>query len=178
MVKSRRLEINGPVLVFITTTITNWIPVFENKKYAELVVMQLDETAKYFKNLILGYIVMPSHVHLLIGMSDYSTLSKFMQSFKSITSRKLKDLITNEYLNSLKVNGKYQLWQRRFDDLVIYSEKQFKIKLDYIHNNPIKDGLIENPIDWQYSSALDWLSNKDGLIKIDKDYSWLNLEYS
>ena len=65
---------------------------------------------------------------------------------------------------------------RRFDDLIIYSEKQLRIKLEYIHNNPVRAGLTENALDWKYSSAVDWLSDKKGMIDIVKDYSWLNLK--
>jgi len=45
--------------------------------------------------------------------------------------------------------------------------------MDYIHNNPVKAGLVASAVDWKYSSAVDWLTDKDGLAKIDKEYHWL-----
>ncbi|MCD6163743.1 MAG: hypothetical protein J7K40_15185 [candidate division Zixibacteria bacterium] len=48
--------------------------------------------------------------------------------------------------------------------------------MDYIHNNPVKDGFIEESIDWKYSSACDWLLDEKGFIEIEKDCSWLKME--
>jgi hypothetical protein len=55
-------------------------------------------------------------------------------------------------------NGRFVFWKQRFDDLVIWLEKQFRIKVDYIHNNPVKAGLVERAVDYPYSSARDWLT--------------------
>ena len=176
MTSSKRLEITGSALVFITTTVTDWIPIFMNHNYAQVVTAQLEETMDYFNASIVGYIVMPSHIHILAGLKNYDSISQIVQTYKSITSRKLKSRILNEYPEAFLVNGQFQFWKRRFDDIVIYSEQQFKIKLEYIHNNPVKSGLVDESIKWKYSSAIDWLTDKKGLIKIDKDYSWLELE--
>jgi putative transposase len=173
MTSNKRLKISGPALVFITTTVTNWIPVFQNENNAMAIIEQLKETSEFHKASIMGYVVMPSHVHALVGLREYADLSKLMKAFKGITSRKLKSGVLREYGEKLMADGKFHLWKRRFDDVVIYSEEQLKIKLDYIHNNPVKDGLVENPIDWAYSSARDWLIEITGFIKIDKNYSWL-----
>jgi len=54
--------------------------------------------------------------------------------------------------------GDKLLWNKRFDDLVITTEKQFLIKLDYIHNNPVKRGLVERPDKWRFSSYIFWHS--------------------
>jgi len=66
-----------------------------------------------------------------------------------------------------------RLWKPRFDDLIVTSERQLKIKMEYIHNNPVKAGLVEQAEDWTYSSAVDWLTDRSGLITIDKEYNWL-----
>ena len=75
------------------------------------------------------------------------------------------------FIHSLKgrvrINLKHRgvFWQERFDDLVIKSDKQFRIKLKYIHYNPVKDNLVKDPSDWPYSSFLDW-KNLDGKRRI------------
>jgi putative transposase len=58
----------------------------------------------------------------------------------------------------------------RFDDVIIYGRKQFRVKLNYIHGNPVKAGLVANAIDYKYSSAKDWLTDQKGPIDIDKNY--------
>jgi len=60
-----------------------------------------------------------------------------------------------------------------FDDLVISSEKQFRIKLEYIHNNPVKAGLVTTAVDYSYSSARNWVGEGKGLVEIDNDFCWL-----
>ena len=59
-------------------------------------------------------------------------------------------------------------------DLIIYSKEQFRVKLNYIHYNPVRGGLVDSPIAWPYTSAGDWLENKPGLLPIDKNFEWLN----
>jgi len=56
--------------------------------------------------------------------------------------------------------------------LVVTSQEQFRIKLDYIHNNPVKAGLVSDACRWPYSSVSDWLSDRAGLLRVDKEFSW------
>ena len=171
-----RINITGPAAAFVTTTVVKWTPIFKSDKAATEVVVQLKETANLFNVAILGYVIMPSHVHLLLGFRDITILSKFMQAFKSLISRRIKKLDLGKFKNVLYQKDKFNLWMRRFDDLIIYSEKQFKTKLEYIHDNQVKDGFAVESINWKYSSAGDWLLDERGFIEIEKDYRWLNLE--
>ncbi len=56
--------------------------------------------------------------------------------------------------------------------MAITSEEQFKIKLDYIHNNPVRAGLVSDAYRWRYSSASNWLRDRAGMLKVDKGFSW------
>jgi putative transposase len=116
---------------------------------------------------------MPTHVHILIGLRDIKLLVNYMQAFKSLSARKLKQQPIIKLNKHLIQNGKFIIWKRRFDDIVVYSKKQWRIKLEYIHNNPVKDGLVTTATDWPFSSARDWLKDTNGPIPIDKNYSWL-----
>ncbi len=160
-------------MAFVTTTATEWKPVFKNKKIAMAVLKQFDESLKYFDVALLGYVLMPSHLHALLGFKDISKLSKFMQSFKILSSKKVKQLPEIRKINMIRKGGSFSLWKTRFDDLLITSEKQFKIKLEYIHNNPVKAGLTDVAEGWMYSSASDWISGRSGPLKVDKDFGWL-----
>ncbi|UCE65688.1 MAG: transposase [Candidatus Zixiibacteriota bacterium] len=169
-------NISGPAAVFITTTVIDWTPVFSLESAARVVCGQLNETSKRMNIAIIGYVVMPSHLHFVGGLKDVKRLSNFMKAFKSLSSRKILGLELRNYKNRFVRNGKNRFWMRRFDDLIIYSEKQLKIKLEYIHNNPVREGLTNNAINWKYSSAGDWLGGERGVIDIVKDYSWLDLK--
>ena len=100
--------------------------------------------AKY-KARLFGYALMPDHMHLLVELSGGGPmLSRFMRDIKSLSSR-------------LIFPGKGAVWMPRFDDVAIYSENQFRTKLTYIHNNPVKAGLANRPEIYKYSSARNWL---------------------
>jgi putative transposase len=160
---SRKRDFEEPSMVFVTTSTYNRLPIFKESKAAIEVARQLEKSAHHYHVSIIGYSIMPTHIHLLIGLECYPDLAPFMQAFKSLSSRRLRKL---GFIDGTS------LWKRRFDDIVIYSEKQFKIKLEYIHNNPVKDNLVGRAIDWPYSSAIDWLTDEKGLITIDKGFSW------
>jgi len=159
-------------MAFITTTVHNWIPIFEDKKCALSVLAQLKESFDHFQVSIVAYVIMPSHLHVLAGFKDISMMSKAMQSFKLLSSKKLRLLISSDIKCNFMFGGHFRLWQDRFDDVIIWSEKQFKIKIDYIHNNPVKAGLAESAADFVYSSAKNWLGNEEGIIPIDKNWTW------
>jgi len=173
MVVRKRLKIKGSALVFVTTTVKDWLPVFAQQSAADSAIAQFSETIQTFKVSLMGYVLMPSHLHALVGFSEVEKLSKFIQSFKSLSSRRIKQLKLAKYNNRLYANGTFRLWKPRFDDIIITSEKQFKIKLEYIHDNPIKAGLVAKASEWKYSSAADWYDNRQGLIKIEKNFNWL-----
>jgi len=173
MVVRKRLNIKGQALVFVTITVQGWKPVFSNDIIAETILNQFDESLEYYNVSLIGYVLMPSHLHALLGFKKVEYLSKFVQSFKILSTKRVKSIKELIPFNITVVNGRISLWKPRFDDTIIISEKQFKIKLDYIHNNPVKAGLVRSPEDWLYSSASEWLLDKPSRLRIDKEFNWL-----
>ena len=100
-----------------------------------------------------GYVLMSNHLHLLIGLTGGGPqLSAFMRDLKSLVWRRLFRM-------------RRAIWTPRFDDVAIYTEEQFRMKLNYIHNNPVKAGLAQRPEEYKYSSARVWLrGNHDELV--------------
>jgi putative transposase len=142
-----RKQIEGPAVFYVTTS------TFDRKPFAGLpanyIVIEnyLFETATDKSINIFGFVIMPTHLHLLLGSAQGGLgLSSFMHAFKGRTREAIR--------------GKGVFWQSRFDDLVIYSQRVFETKLNYIHNNPVRAGLVNNPEDWLYSSYLDWKNQK------------------
>ncbi len=165
MVIRKRLDLTGPAIAFITTTVFDWKPILNQKTVASIILEEIKSALPAFQCSMISYVIMPSHIHLLMRYEHIEKLSKCTQSFKSITSRRVKQLALPEL-----ADNDFKLWKPRFDDLIIQSEKQLKIKMEYIHNNPVKAGLVKNAPHWPYSSATDWLTTDSGPIRIDKDY--------
>lgn len=98
---------------------------------------------------------MPEHVHLLISEPERKTLSIVIQMLKQITSRKLKPA------------GMLHFWQVRYYDFPVWSEAKRVEKLRYIHNNPVKRGLVERPEDWRWSSFRQWANGEEGNVEVE-----------
>ena len=132
----------------------------------------LDEVRLRHAFALIGYVVMPEHVHLLIGESSKGNPSKVLQVLKQKVSRSLRG-------KRISPTGQLQLsfpckasespafWQRRFYDFNVWSEKKLREKLVYMHANPVRRKLVTHPKDWPWSSWSHYAKGERGLIAID-----------
>jgi REP element-mobilizing transposase RayT len=164
---------------FLTLTVVGWIDVFTRKNHKLTVINSLQYCQKDKGLTIFGYCLMSSHLHLIARTeSDYS-LSDILRDFKKFTSKALIKEILNEtesrrdwmldYFtkagDSNKIN--YKLWQEGNHPEEITSNRFFSEKLDYIHNNPVNELIVERPEDYYFSSARNYagLDNPLEIIK-------------
>jgi putative transposase len=108
---------------------------------------------------LLGYVVMPEHIHLLISEPNVGSPSTVMQVLKQRVSRamhrarKSRMSLAQERSEEEAGNRKREpFWQRRFYDFNVWSVKKKNEKMNYMHFNPVKRGLVEHPKDWAWSS--------------------------
>ncbi len=103
-------------------------------------------TIEYYKIIldfkVHGYCLMPDHVHLIATATGKFNMSFIMKMVKGSFARKV---------NKLK-NQNGSLWQPRFYEEAIRSEKQFLCQLDYMHQNPVKAGLVSDASQYPFSS--------------------------
>jgi putative transposase len=109
--------------------------------------------------VVVGYVLMPEHVHLLVGEPTRSTLSIALQVLKQRTSRKLK------------ARGSVQFWQSRYYDFNVWSEDKRIEKLRYMHRNPVKRGLVDKPEDWPWSSFRHYATGHSGPVEIESPWT-------
>ncbi len=146
---------------FVTTTFKKWADLGNIPGLYFALAESLVFCAKKYSALIAGYVLMPTHIHLLIFIEG-SKLSGFMRDFKKFIAQKvIKDLKGN-------ISG---VWMPRYDKVVIYSDIVLREKLNYIHHNPVKSGLVQNAEDWQWSSARDYTTDTKGVIPVWKDWA-------
>lgn len=172
MVVGKRLNITGPAMAFVTTTVKDWQPVFSDLRIANLTLKQLDETLNHYHVSLVAYVLMPSHIHLLLGFREIKKLSEVIQSFKGLSAKKLRGLLLQESFATFYDGQRFNFWKPRFDDFIVSSEEKFKIKIEYIHNNPVKAGLVSQPTGYTLSSANDWLKRETGILPVDKNWTW------
>jgi putative transposase len=109
--------------------------------------------------VVAGYVLMPEHVHLLVGEPRRSSLSIALQVLKQQTSRKLKQ------------GGEIHFWQRRYYDFNVHHERKRVEKLRYMHRNPVKRGLAEKPEDWPWSSFRHYATGEVGAVEIESHWT-------
>ncbi len=107
---------------------------------------------------VYGYVVMPEHVHLLIGEPPSATLAVALKSLKQGVSRRW-------------IGEAAHFWQKRYYDFNICDYGQFVEKLRYIHRNPVKRGLCENPQDWEWSSFRHYATGCEGRVEIESEWT-------
>lgn len=159
--KRNRSIIAEPGLFFVTTTLKGWRPLFKNPLILNDVERLLFEVTVRKADALMSYVIMPSHIHLLSGCSrGGKQLSEFLRSLKSLSARRLFPELGS-------------IWMSRFDDFLIRTESQFNTKLNYIHENPGHNRLVDNAIDWKWSSARFWMEDKSHVV-LRKDWNWLS----
>ena len=110
--------------------------------------------------------VMPEHVHLLIDEPPGATPAKIIQILKQRVSRKLREKSRDEESVLEDLAEWRRFWQRRYYDFNVYSEEKLREKLDYMHMNPVKRGLVSHPREWAWSS---WgcYEGGEGILRVD-----------
>lgn len=145
----------------LTCTVVNWIPLFNKVELAQIVLDSLNFLQLEQRLTLYAYVIMDNHLHLI---ASATSLSKEVGDFKSFTARSIIDLLkkknANYILNQLefykvkhKKTQEYQLWQEGFHPQAILDEEMLRQKLEYIHNNPVRRGYIDDPAHWRYSRA-------------------------
>jgi putative transposase len=128
-----------------------------------LFVRVLSEVRHRYGFQLVGYVVMPDHVHLLISEPKRNTPSTVVQVLKQRVSRALR---TRESDNATTERPQ-PFWETRFYDFNVWSDAKRREKLEYMHANPVTKGLVEDPRDWPWSSWPFYHSGPSGLVVID-----------
>ena len=114
---------------------------------------------------------MPEHVHLLISEPEVGTPSTVMQVLKQRTARPLlpkprrPDSRQTELFG--EPPGRAPFWQTRFYDFNVWTNKKRGEKLRYMHENPVKRGLVAEPEDWRWSSYRFYSFGEQGLVRVN-----------
>ncbi|MDG2431319.1 transposase [Flavobacterium sp.] len=165
---------------FITATVVDWIDVFSRKSYRDIAIDCLNFCVKNKGMIVYGYVIMSNHIHLVIQSNDCS-LSDLLRDFKKFTAKTILEQIQTEpesrrewMLERFKLapqshsrNKNYQFWQYGNHAEEIYTAKFMWSKLDYIHMNPVRAGIVESASDYIYSSASNYVYDS-GLVQIEK----------
>ena len=157
---------------FVTFTVLHWIPVFTRP---ETVLILLDALRFLSRDglRIYAYVVLENHCHFVL-QSD--ALDRDIARFKSYTAKQIIQYLSQKniwpileqlafYKKAHKQDRAYQFWQEGVHPELIQTEQMMRQKVDYIHQNPVKRGYVNEAAHWRYSSARDYEGQR-GLLEI------------
>ena len=145
-------------LHFITFSCYRRLPLLKSARARDMFTKELARVRDEMRFRLVGYVVMPEHVHLLISEPPGGTPSEVLQKLKLRVARKIgrgrKSAPPGQMRLPFEERGKTPraFWQARFYDFNVYSERKRIEKLDYMHTNPITRKLVVHPKDWPWSS--------------------------
>ena len=177
MTRSRYRIFNDAYPYFLTCTIVGWLPVFTRSDTVAILYDSLRFLQKEKGLRLFGYVILENHMHMIASAPD---LSAAMQSFKSFTARSIIDFLKDRSAETLlrglralklhhKTDSEYQVWQEGSHPQQIQSDEMMWQKLEYIHNNPVERGYVDDPTHWRNSSARNY-AGLSALIEVDIDW--------
>ena len=168
---------------FLTFTIVEWIDLFTRPVYADLFIDSLKHCQAEKGLVIYAYVIMPSHVHLILQAADELVLSNLIQSVKSYTAKQFigyiqdkdsresrREWLLNHFAFNARKNrtrSEHQVWERDSHPVLIYSPQVIQQKLNYIHYNPVKARIVRLPEHYVYSSASNYETG-EGVLQVTK----------
>lgn len=162
---------------FITITTVGWIDVFTRLNQKEIIIKALNYCQQNKGLEIYAYCLMSSHIHLLCKATNGYVLSDVIRDFKKITSKNIIKAIINEpesrrewlldYFQKackhLKREQQFKVWQDGYHAEIVETNWFIKQKVNYIHNNPVKDKIVQFPEDYYFSSARNYAGLQNDL---------------
>ncbi len=173
---AKRYRIEGSIY-YITSVIYSRTKIFTAPSFVVPIIDSLNYYRYQYSIKIIGYVVMPDHLHLLLYPLIESAITAFMRDFKRFTSGRItrqakveekRDWISMfEQAGTKTERAEFKVWQDSFWEQNIYTEDFIKQKMDYIHMNPVRAGLVSSAIEYPYSSARNYYLDDHHLIAID-----------
>jgi putative transposase len=159
---------------FVTSKTYRNARIFSNENSSELFIQTLFEVKEKFNFLVIAFVVMPDHIHLMLVPNERNTISDVMRHIKGRFSRRYNllsrgmnspDYVIPDHRAGNSSVPETKVWQDSFYDHVIRNRKEFDERLNYLYNNPVKAKLVEKPDDYKYSSAAgEYETDLDGYV--------------
>jgi putative transposase len=144
-------------------------PLLNTAKRRNLFLNILEDTRRKYRFVVHGYVIMPEHFHLLVTEPEIANPSVVMKVLKERFSRQInrKRKPVSARQGTLWKNLSAPVWQKRFYDFNVWSERKRVEKLRYMHRNPVKRGLVISPEQWKWSSFRSYMYGEIGLVRVN-----------
>ena len=144
------------ITLFVTTTVLDFVHAFHRPDVRDGMMVALAKQCQLGKAALYGFVVMPHHAHMVIRLQEKTTGPEFMRVFKKKTGEAVVKLLTEAELRQFDQQrglNRNTFWKYSFKSLHLANEPMFWQKMNYIHQNPVKAGYVEQAEDYRWSSA-------------------------
>jgi len=163
-------------IYFITASITDWQPLFRYEEPRWILLDDIDFYRNKYTTKILAYVIMPEHYHLILDIEKPDLLHQWLADFQRHTATQLSRWLRKTahpshlivYERRADKDSKLAVWKEQARAVGIVSKDVLKTKIEYIHTNPVRRGLVENPVEWPWSSWRNYFLGDDSVLYIDK----------
>jgi putative transposase len=169
-------------LQFITTSTCRRTRIFTCQGFCRIFVETLRQVRRETGFLLIGWVLMPEHFHLLIKPEPAGDTVHFMRELKKRSAEQIiAALGRNQHQPSCRgllarlrlpatvhSDSHHRLWQRRYVPFNVFTEKKRVEKINYMHNNPAKRGLVSSPDHWPWSSFRFDYCNDSSVLNMDR----------
>lgn len=166
---------------FITATVVDWIDVFTRDIYRNILLYSIRHCQQNQGLQVHAWVLMPNHLHMIYSVLDGKDPALVLKNIKSFTALKIIDAIINKPQESRKKwmldlfekngqsnksNYRFQFWQHENHPVLLDTNKMLDERMKYLHENPVRAGFVSVPEEWLYSSALDYYTERKGLLSL------------
>ena len=176
---TKRYCIEGSIF-YIMSNIYLRINIFTRPSFIIPIIDSLNYYRYRYDFKLISYVIMPDHIHLLVWPTVVGAITDFMRDFKRFTSgrftgqakveRKVDWIKRFEEAGTKTDGAEYKVWQDSFWEQTIYTEEFLRQKLNYVHLNPVRAGLVKSVEEYPYSSYRNYYLSDNQLIEIDSDW--------
>ncbi len=177
---SRNYKFNNPEgAYFVSFAVVDWLDVFIRNEYKNIILESLSFCQANKGMEIYAWCIMTNHIHLIFRSINGKNPESILGDFKKFTSKAIvkaisdndresrKEFLLEHFKRAADKSSNvttYQFWRHDNKPIELWSNKVINQKINYIHNNPVEEGLVYNPEDYVYSSARDY-SGEKGLLE-------------
>ena len=157
-------------LHFITCSCYRRQPWLGAARRRDLFLTVLEQVRRRYQFVVVGYVVMPEHIHLLLSEPQWKTPSTVMQALKIGFARRVLTQVkrrSHPAQAALFELGARHVWQKRFYDFNVWTSRKRAEKLTYMHENPVKRGLVAAPELWRWSSDRAYAFGEHGPVTVN-----------
>jgi putative transposase len=167
-------------LHFITCSCYRRLPFLRTARRRDRLLAILEQTRQRYRFVVVGYVVMPEHIHLLISEPEVGNPSTVMQVLKQRSTRALlpKKKHTDPRQRHLfrEPIPRAPFWQARFYDFNVWTSKKRVEKLRYMHRNPVKRGLVSAPEQWEWSSYRFYFLDEATQVRVNEGWGKISFK--